>query len=102
MQINCEVGEVPGADAPRINIVDILKPAEEVQDSPPPRPRPPASRGPTSSELLPQRQEAVKEEVDEEDKEEVTRWVVDQQFRKEQERLGIPHGNSSYFLSAAE
>ena len=84
VQVNCEVGEYPGASTPRINIVDILKPAEEVTpDMLPPRPQ-----------LQNDRERLFQQEVEteEEKEEEVTRWVVDQHFRKEQERLGIPLG----------
>ena len=32
------------------------------------------------------------------DQENVTRWVVDQEFRADQERLGIPQGKNSHVI----
>ncbi|CAH1796470.1 unnamed protein product [Owenia fusiformis] len=80
VQVNVEVKSQPG-QKPKINIVDILKPAEEeevpslgvqeqvVQAAPAP-----------TKVVIPFPEEANQ----------VTRWIVDQAFRKEQERLKIP------------
>ncbi|KAK3107650.1 hypothetical protein FSP39_019170 [Pinctada imbricata] len=86
VQINLEVKSQPGVK-PKINIVDILKPADEVEaqqnESPVPAPPPvqaaPQQKNPTKVVIpLP------------EESENVTRWIVDQHFRREQERLRIP------------
>lgn len=90
VQINCEVGKFPGASKPRINIVDILKPAEEFaevkngHDTPARFPTSSSSKRPSSRT----RKDSGEKTPD--DQEEVTRWVVDKHFRNEQERLGIP------------
>lgn len=72
---------------PRLNIVDILKPADEVgvgelevEETPEPTPAPRSSA--PSKVVIPFPEES----------ENVTRWIVDQNFRKEQERLKIPFG----------
>ena len=103
VQINCEVGEYPGSNRPRINIVDILKPAEEVDnDVTPPSPPPPRQQpvnvrearigggGAAERAVTAAVNARESNNLEKEEEEEVTRWVVDQQFRKEQERLGIP------------
>ncbi|XP_067936939.1 GA-binding protein alpha chain-like [Watersipora subatra] len=68
VQINVEVKSQPGQN-PKINIVDILKPADEIEVEPQPVPEP-------APQLPPQ--------------DHVTRWIVDQGYRKEQDRLKIP------------
>lgn len=88
VQINVEVKSHPGSK-PRLNIVDILKPAEEVADlAPSPAPAPAVVAAPTT----PPRAAANTKVVIPfpEESENVTRWIVDQHFRKEQERLKIP------------
>ena len=99
VQINVEVKSKPG-EKPRLNIVDILKPAEEMvelQDTlqppspvpPPPRPQPVAApvRVPTTKKVvIPFPEES----------ENVTRWIVDQTYRSEQQRLKIPLGKMRY------
>lgn len=84
VQINLEVKSQPGVK-PKINIVDILKPADEVEaqaaveQAPPPPAAPQKTASPTKVVIpLP------------EESENVTRWIVDQHFRREQERLRIP------------
>ena len=74
---------------PRLNIVDILKPADEVipeqEIEETPKPAPPVQKNTSSASnkvVIPFPEEA----------ENVTRWIVDQNFRKEQERLKIPFG----------
>lgn len=77
VQINLEVKSQPGLK-PKINILDILKPAEEVeqyeQAAAPPTPG-------QAKVVMP-----VAEET-----ENITRWIVDQHFRREQDRLRIPY-----------
>jgi len=80
VQINVEVKSAE-PDKPRLNIVDILKPAEEIEMEPQPAPVPPPAPTTMSKKVvIPFPEEA----------ENVTRWIVDQNFRKEQERLKIP------------
>ncbi|KAL5019764.1 hypothetical protein ScPMuIL_002656 [Solemya velum] len=82
VQINLEVKSQPGTgQKPKINIVDILKPADEVEGQiveqvaePAPEPAAP------TKVVIPLPEES----------ENVTRWIVDQNFRREQERLKIP------------
>ncbi|XP_040582849.1 DNA-binding protein Ets97D [Lepeophtheirus salmonis] len=93
VQINVEI-KVDEDGVKKINIVDVLKPSDEIlnetdEDSlnvelgsdtmPPPPPPPPVP--PTSSNAITQ---------EEPSNESVTRWVVCSSFRKEQERLNIP------------
>ncbi|XP_069115151.1 GA-binding protein alpha chain-like isoform X1 [Argopecten irradians] len=84
VQINLEVKSQPAGVKPKINIVDILKPADEVEpqvEQVPPTP--PAVQQKTVSPakvVIPLPEES----------ENVTRWIVDQHFRREQERLKIP------------
>ncbi|XP_052824356.1 GA-binding protein alpha chain isoform X1 [Octopus bimaculoides] len=80
VQINLEVKSQPGTK-PKINILDILKPAEEVLP-------PPSLPEPTQIVQQPQATKVVIPLPEE--SENVTRWIVDQNFRKEQERLKIP------------
>ncbi|KAK6172275.1 GA-binding protein alpha chain isoform X2 [Patella vulgata] len=93
VQINLEVKSQPGV-SPKINIVDILKTADEVEEQIEEAPattlattlqqaiqQAPVPAVPNSTKVvipLP------------EESENVTRWIVDQNFRKEQERLKIP------------
>lgn len=80
VQINVEVKSHPGTK-PRLNIVDILKPAEEIVEMEPvPVPAPAPAKPVTHKVVIPFSEEA----------ENVTRWIVDQNFRREQERLKIP------------
>ncbi|XP_064651576.1 GA-binding protein alpha chain-like [Lineus longissimus] len=82
VQINVEIKSQPGIK-PKINIVDILKQTEEEIESAPPisQPAPPVAHSQPGSKLV----IPFPEEADH-----VTRWIVDQNFRKEQERLKIP------------
>ena len=93
VQINVEVKSRPGERA-RLNIVDILKPAEEEVEmqatlappSPVPPPPPPITvRASGNKKLVIPFPEAS---------ENVTRWVIDQKFRSEQLRLNIPLGKT--------
>lgn len=84
VQINLEVKSQPGTK-PKINILDILKPAEEVI-IPPNLPDPAVA---TTQTIQPQATKVVIPLPEE--SENVTRWIVDQNFRREQERLKIPH-----------
>lgn len=77
---------------PKINILDILKPAEEVI-IPPNLPDPAVA---TTQTIQPQATKVVIPLPEE--SENVTRWIVDQNFRREQERLKIPHGKFFYLL----
>ncbi|ELT97933.1 hypothetical protein CAPTEDRAFT_223054 [Capitella teleta] len=110
VQINVEVKSQPGV-RPRLNIVDILKPADEVLEidnfqqgehldlklgltfklmfsdpAEPSPPSPPKQAAPQTKVVIPFPEES----------ENVTRWVVDQNFRKEQERLKIPFDPSQW------
>lgn len=81
VQINLEVKSQPGLK-PKINILDILKPAEEVE-----------SNGLEQSDFqaTPQASAPTKVVVPLSDEtENITRWIVDQNFRRDQERLKIP------------
>ncbi|XP_041373837.1 GA-binding protein alpha chain-like isoform X2 [Gigantopelta aegis] len=75
VQINLEVKSQPGVPA-KINILDILKTAEELEEDQ------------TVEEVRTVNQPAsqTKDESDN-----ITRWIVDQNFRREQERLKIPY-----------
>ncbi|KAK3585088.1 hypothetical protein CHS0354_004277 [Potamilus streckersoni] len=76
VQINLEVKSQPGVK-PKINILDILKPADEVDAQ--------------VTQAVPQQQSPAKVVIPmSEESENITRWVVDQNFRREQERLKIP------------
>lgn len=70
--------------------MDILKPAEEVI-IPPNLPDPAVA---TTQTIQPQATKVVIPLPEE--SENVTRWIVDQNFRREQERLKIPHGKLSF------
>ncbi|CAC5385673.1 GABPA [Mytilus coruscus] len=88
VQINLEIKSQPGVK-PKINIVDILKPADEVEpqivEEPPPPPPPPVQP------ITPHKKQQTKVVIPlPEESENVTRWIVDQNFRREQERLKIP------------
>ncbi|XP_052063349.1 GA-binding protein alpha chain-like isoform X1 [Mytilus californianus] len=88
VQINLEIKSQPGVK-PKINIVDILKPADEVEpqivEEPPPPPPPPVQT------ITPHKKQQTKVVIPlPEESENVTRWIVDQNFRREQERLKIP------------
>lgn len=86
VQINLEVKSQPGLK-PKINILDILKPAEEVE-----------SNGLDQSDfqsstatVASQSSAPAKVVVPLSDEtENITRWIVDQNFRRDQERLKIP------------
>ncbi|XP_074652430.1 GA-binding protein alpha chain-like [Tubulanus polymorphus] len=85
VQINVEIKSQPGIK-PMINIVDILKQTEEIIETtvePEPEPTPP------SKVVIPFHESS----------EHVTRWIVDQNFRKEQERLKIPLDPSQWNIS---
>lgn len=85
VQINLEIKSQPGVK-PKINIVDILKPADEVEATQVEEPPPPVQTVHT-----PQKKSQTKVVIPlPEESENVTRWIVDQNFRKEQERLKIP------------
>ncbi|KAL4228676.1 hypothetical protein ACF0H5_011721 [Mactra antiquata] len=77
VQINLEVKSQPGMK-PKINILDILKPAEEVESN---------TIEQNTTTNVPA---ATKVVVPAEETENITRWIVDQNFRREQERLKIP------------
>lgn len=86
VQINLEVKSQPGVK-PKINIVDILKPADEVEAQqieqetvPVPQPAPATHTKTQQKVVIPLPEES----------ENVTRWIVDQHFRREQDRLKIP------------
>lgn len=86
VQINLEIKSQPGVK-PKINIVDILKPADEV-DTPVVEQEPPP---PAVQVQTPQKKAQTKVVIPlPEESENVTRWIVDQNFRREQERLKIP------------
>ncbi|XP_063440105.1 GA-binding protein alpha chain-like isoform X3 [Mytilus trossulus] len=92
VQINLEIKSQPdfAGVKPKINIVDILKPADEVEpqqivEEPPPPPPPPVQT------ITPHKKQQTKVVIPlPEESENVTRWIVDQNFRREQERLKIP------------
>ena len=91
VQINLEIKSQPGMDdhsvRPKINIVDILKPADEL-DPPAIETEPPP---PVVQVQTPQKKAQTKVVIPlPEESENVTRWIVDQNFRREQERLKIP------------
>ncbi|KAK2176265.1 hypothetical protein NP493_669g01005 [Ridgeia piscesae] len=94
VQINVEVKSQPGVK-PRLNIVDILKPAEdiiEVQAT-----EPVAAPMAVSRQAVPTGTKVVIPFPEE--SENVTRWIVDQNFRKEQERLKIPFDPQSWNIA---
>ncbi|KAH3701574.1 GA-binding protein alpha chain-like [Dreissena polymorpha] len=80
VQINLEVKSQPDMK-PKINILDILKPAEEVESNS-------VDQSPTQTTGASSTAKVV---VPAEEQENITRWIVDQHFRKEQERLKIPY-----------
>ncbi|XP_076457817.1 GA-binding protein alpha chain-like isoform X2 [Babylonia areolata] len=87
VQVNLEVKSQPGVK-PKINIVDILKTTEDfdsqaVQEQVLEEPLQaiPAAAPATTKLMVP-----VPEETDN-----VTRWVIDQNFRRDQDRLKIPY-----------
>ncbi|XP_064604239.1 GA-binding protein alpha chain-like [Liolophura sinensis] len=84
VQINVEVKSQPGVKS-KINIVDILKPAEEVETVAEQEETVQAEEAIEAGAVQPQGKAQYAEEA-----EHVTRWIVDQNFRKEQERLKIP------------
>lgn len=84
VQINVHIKEEE--DIKKLNIVDVLKPAEEL-----------VSMVPEEGDQVQQEQQVGQPQVAKEDHisapeeaENVTRWVVSAQFRKEQEQLKIP------------
>lgn len=80
VQINLEVKSQPGVK-PKINILDILKTAEdEVEEK----------YMADQALQTPQHQNAKVVIPLPEESENVTRWIVDQNFRRDQERLKIP------------
>ncbi|KAK3756671.1 hypothetical protein RRG08_027087 [Elysia crispata] len=80
VQINLEVKSQPGVK-PKINILDILKTAEdEVEEK----------YIADQAMQAPQHQNAKVVIPLPEESENVTRWIVDQNFRRDQERLKIP------------
>ncbi|ESO83336.1 hypothetical protein LOTGIDRAFT_222728 [Lottia gigantea] len=94
VQINLEVKSQPGVN-PKINIVDILKTADEVDEAieevPPVPSTPTLSHIPALPSSTPGTPNNTKVVIPlPEENENVTRWIVDQNFRKEQERLKIP------------
>ncbi|KAI0225050.1 GA-binding protein alpha chain [Lamellibrachia satsuma] len=95
VQINVEVKSQPGVK-PRLNIVDILKPAEDVIEVQ-------ASSEPVAAPMAVSRQtvsSGTKVVIPfPEESENVTRWIVDQNFRKEQERLKIPFDPQSWNMA---
>ncbi|WAR04666.1 GABPA-like protein [Mya arenaria] len=78
VQINLEVKSQPGMK-PKINILDILKPAEEVEPAVEQQ-SPTQTSGPSGTKV-----------VSSDESENITRWIVDQHFRRDQERLKIPY-----------
>lgn len=83
VQINLEVKSQPGLK-PKINILDILKPAEEVESNG-------LDQSDFQSSTTTQPQAPAKVVVPLNDEtENITRWIVDQNFRRDQERLKIP------------
>lgn len=81
VQINLEVKSQPGLK-PKINILDILKPAEEIE-----------SNGLDQTDFQTSSQPAAPAKVVvplSDETENITRWIVDQNFRRDQERLKIP------------
>lgn len=82
VQVNLEVKSQPGVK-PKINILDILKTADEleqVQEQAAEQMQSPTPMTGTGKVVVPIA----------EDTENVTRWIVDQTFRRDQERLKIP------------
>jgi GA-binding protein transcription factor alpha len=101
VQINVEIKEDEETDTKKINIIDVLKPADEPGNdggpnnsfgSPPPPPPPLAL--PLSPESSPEKSRPPRhrqeQQAAQQQQETVTRWVVCSNFRKEQERLNIP------------
>ncbi|XP_005103501.1 GA-binding protein alpha chain isoform X1 [Aplysia californica] len=83
VQINLEVKSQPGVK-PKINILDILKTAEdEVEEKY-------SAEQALQSNSASQSQNAKVVIPLPEESENVTRWIVDQNFRRDQERLKIP------------
>ncbi|XP_046338901.1 GA-binding protein alpha chain-like isoform X1 [Haliotis rufescens] len=82
VQINLEVKSQPAGVKPKINILDILKTADEVETQP-------VEPVPAATQQIQQANTKVVIPLPEES-ENVTRWIVDQNFRREQERLKIP------------
>lgn len=78
VQINLEVKSQPGMK-PKINILDILKPAEEVEPTLVEQNASPQTTASTAKVVVPA-----------DETENITRWIVDQNFRRDQERLKIP------------
>jgi len=93
VQINLEVKSQPGV-APKINILDILKTAEDEveekfvpgQEAAPSTSSAPQGQGQGARVVIPLPEES----------ENVTRWIVDQNFRRDQERLKIPFDPSQW------
>ncbi|CAG5131697.1 unnamed protein product [Candidula unifasciata] len=80
VQINLEVKSQPGV-SPKINILDILKTAEdELEEKYVAEQSMQSSQGQNAKVVIPLPEES----------ENVTRWIVDQNFRRDQERLKIP------------
>ncbi|XP_055866534.1 GA-binding protein alpha chain-like isoform X1 [Biomphalaria glabrata] len=80
VQINLEVKSQPGV-IPKINILDILKTAEdEVEEKYAAEQALQSSQSQNAKVVIPLPEES----------ENVTRWIVDQSFRRDQERLKIP------------
>ncbi|XP_062572893.1 GA-binding protein alpha chain-like [Saccostrea cucullata] len=87
VQINLEVKSQPGVK-PKINIVDILKPADEVEAQQIEQEVAPAPPPAQTTQVKSSQQKVVIPLPEE--SENVTRWIVDQHFRREQDRLKIP------------
>uniref|UniRef100_T1J6M9 ETS domain-containing protein n=1 Tax=Strigamia maritima TaxID=126957 RepID=T1J6M9_STRMM len=81
VQINVEI---TSKEMKKINIVDVLKPADEIEVQDHVQPLMEAQTQLQSTQL-------VSKVLIPDEQENVTRWVVCQQFRREQDRLKIPH-----------
>jgi len=86
VQINLEVKSQPGVK-PKINILDILKTAEDEVEE---KYSAAAEQQAMQAAAPPQGQNAKVVIPLPEESENVTRWIVDQNFRRDQERLKIP------------
>ena len=130
VQINVEINEELGGAVKKMNIVDVLKPADDVLGpdvgSPPPAPAPlpppPPPVATVSSHEIPKVSakkgrgnssrkisESLSSSAASGSTETVTRWVVCATFRKEQERLNMPtdpslwnRGHVGYWIKWAE
>lgn len=90
VQVNVEIKTVPGS-MPRINITDVLKPADsDDEDMPPSTGKMSAQRAKYKSRNVNRIANRVPRAPMATTTENVTRWIVDQQFRETQMQIEMP------------